>query len=223
MTLPEDRPSTSERYSSALQSSHLEVTVRPGDVDLLIASGWAREGLGCQLYRLRVEFDSINRLELARATALMAKLMTLNKLTMLGPTFRAVCAFAATSAARSRLDATDRQVETVAGNALDAWIAPNCYHCGGRGFNGGFGIPRCMCTHCGGTGKRQNRLGKTEAMHQFGRMLLSHMDTKTELVAKKMRDFLSQRESAKKIRREAAERALLQRLADLRSTAAQED
>lgn len=223
MTLPEDRPSTSERYSSALNSSHLEVTERVGDVDLLIASGWARDGLGCQLYRLRVEFDSINRLELARADSLTAKLMTLNKLTMLRPAMRALDDFAQASAARSNLKAEPRTVYLTAGFALDAWISPNCHHCGGRGFNGGFGIPRAMCTHCGGTGKRQVRLGKTEALHQFGRLLLTHMDTKTEIVAKRMREFLGERAAAKASKLEAAKAALRKRLEDLRSTAAQED
>lgn len=223
MTLPEDRPSTSERYGLALQSSHLELTVKPGDVDLLIASGWARESLGCQLFRLRIEFDSINHLELARADALTAKLMTMNKLTMFHPAVTAMDKFAQDAATRASLKAEPRAVYMTAVFALDAWLVPNCYHCGGRGFNGGFDVPRIMCTHCGGTGKRQVRLGKVEVMHQFGRKLLTHMDSKCDLVAKRMREFLSQRESAKKIRRDAAQQALAQRLADLRSTAAQED
>ena len=50
MTLPEDRPNVTERYSSALNSSHLEVpTDKRGDVDTLIASGCAREALGTRL------------------------------------------------------------------------------------------------------------------------------------------------------------------------------
>lgn len=223
MTLPEDRPNTSERYSSALNSSHLEVaTDRTGDVDLLIAAGWAREGLGCQLYRLRVEFDSINRLELARADSLTAKLMTLNKLTMLRPAIKSLDEFAQLAAVKAKLDATPRAVYLIAGFALDAWISPLCHHCRGCGITGALGMPQLICTHCV-SGKRQPRLAKTEAGHQFGRLLLTHMDAKTDWVGKRMREFLSQRESAKKIMREAAQLALAQRLADLRSTAAQED
>lgn len=223
MTLPEDRPNTSERYSSALNSSHLEVaTERTGDVDLLIASGWAREGLGCQLYRLRVEFDSINRLELARADSLTAKLMTLNKLTMLRPAMKSLDAYAQLAAVKAKLDAAPRVVYIIAGSALDAWISPMCHHCGGTGLKGLFGTPQTVCTHCV-SGKRQPRLAKTEPGHQFGRLLLTHMDAKTDWVAKRMREFLSQRESAKKVRLDAAKQALARRLADLRSTAAQED
>lgn len=47
-----------ERYARSIQSSHLEVTIYPGDVDALIASGWIRDGLATTLYRLRVEFDA---------------------------------------------------------------------------------------------------------------------------------------------------------------------
>ena len=222
MTLPEDRPNTSERYSSALRSSHLELTAKPGDVDLLIPSGWTRDGLGCQLYRLRVEFDSINRLELARADNLTAKLMTLNHLTTLRPALSALAEFAQGLAARSGIE-QGSAVHWCSSAALANWIDPNCPHCQGRGVSGGFGTPRTICNHCGGSGKRQVRLGKTEPMHQFGRRLLTHMDTKTELVAKRMRDFLGQRAAAKRLKMQAATAALSQRLAELRSTAAQED
>lgn len=47
-----------ERYSRSIQSSHLEVTIYPGDVDALIACGWVRDGLATTLYRMRVEFDA---------------------------------------------------------------------------------------------------------------------------------------------------------------------
>lgn len=46
-----------ERYARAIQSSHLEVTDRPNDVDVLVAAGWVREGLATALYRLHVEFE----------------------------------------------------------------------------------------------------------------------------------------------------------------------
>jgi hypothetical protein len=43
----------------ALESHHLKLsTDRAGDVDLLIACGWVRDGLGATLYRLRAEFDA---------------------------------------------------------------------------------------------------------------------------------------------------------------------
>ena len=67
MTLPEDRPSTAERYGRAMRSSRLTVTPeRAGDVDLLIAAGWTTDSLGASLYRLRAEWD-LARAQLRRA------------------------------------------------------------------------------------------------------------------------------------------------------------
>ena len=226
MTLPEDRPNVTERYSSALNSSHLEVTPdKRGDVDMLIASGWARESLGTQLYRLRVEFDSINQIELAAVGhSLTAKLMTLNKLQTLRPTMVQLGAFAQMTAARRGLQETEEAIHWIAGRCLDAWISPLCHHCGGRGFNGGMGAPRLLCTHCSGTGKRRPKLARTVAGHDFGRSLLGHMDAKTERVAKAMRRFLSQQTApAKKDGAKSETEALRQRLALLRSTEAQAD
>lgn len=48
-----------ERYLGAASSSHLRLRFEcPGDVDLLVASGWARETMATELYRLRGEFDA---------------------------------------------------------------------------------------------------------------------------------------------------------------------
>lgn len=60
MAIAEDRPSIDERYAQAMHSNHLQVQADTrGDVDLLIAVGWVREGLGADLYRLRSEFDVV--------------------------------------------------------------------------------------------------------------------------------------------------------------------
>jgi len=223
MTLRDDRPSTAERYGSAMQSSHLEVTERAGDVDLLIAAGWARDGLGCQLYRLRAEFDSINRLELARADSHAARLMAFSRLTSLRGAMDALDKFAQAAALRKKYRGEPSSIRMIAAKCLTFWMAPHCHHCTGRGVTGGFGAPLLLCRHCHGTGKLQVRLAKTEPGHQFGRALLNLMDNKTEFVAQRMSTFLGQRAAAKQIRRDAAKQALAMRLADLRSTAAQED
>lgn len=47
-----------ERYSGAISTSHLEVLPTPGDVDMLIATGWVRDPLGGLLLRLRAEWDA---------------------------------------------------------------------------------------------------------------------------------------------------------------------
>ena len=60
MTAIEDRPNLEERYSRAIESSHLEVLADERcSVDMLIAAGWVKEGLGTALYRLRSEYDSV--------------------------------------------------------------------------------------------------------------------------------------------------------------------
>lgn len=54
------RLTVDERYATAVDSSHLEVEPdRRCDVDMLIAAGWVRDGLGTSLYRLRVEWDAV--------------------------------------------------------------------------------------------------------------------------------------------------------------------
>ena len=52
------------------------------------------------------------------------------------------------------------------------------------------GVVAGICPACHGTKLRAYRLHATDAGHQFGRSLLSHMDRKTEHVAGQMRRFL---------------------------------
>jgi hypothetical protein len=52
-----------DRYARAITSSHLEVTEFTGDIDALVASGWCKESLATMLWRLRVEFDSVDARE----------------------------------------------------------------------------------------------------------------------------------------------------------------
>lgn len=222
MTAPEDRPTVGERYGRAMQSSQLQVTAdKPGDVDLLIAAGWVQEGLGCRLYRLRLQFDGMNRKDAGRPTG--ASLVGANALTMMRPAKLELDAFALIQAARAGLEADQRAVMLIAGAALSVWLSPNCDHCKGRKFHGELGQPREQCSHCHGFGRRNPRLGRTEEEHQFGLELHWWMDHKINRVETKMREFMRHREAVGTKRRAAAEQALSQRLGDLRSTAAQED
>lgn len=55
----EESKQIEERYLGAATSGNLRLSLeRPGDVDLLVASGWARETMATLLYRLRGEFDA---------------------------------------------------------------------------------------------------------------------------------------------------------------------
>lgn len=123
--------------------------------------------------------------------SLTAKALT--QLKTLRTAREALLRFADLEAVRQKLGEPGHVVDAIAANALDAWLDPLCQRCEGRGFNGGFGVPLMLCTHCGGTRLREIRLGPTEARHQFGRHLLVQMDRMTDVVTGQMRRFLSTR------------------------------
>ena len=52
MTIP-------DRYSYSIRSKQLRNTDRPGDIDVIIAAGFIRDGLPTAIYRLRIEFDAV--------------------------------------------------------------------------------------------------------------------------------------------------------------------
>lgn len=57
MTLDQDRATLAERYAGAMNTTQMRVLPTPGDVDILIAAGWVRDGLSAALFRLRNEWD----------------------------------------------------------------------------------------------------------------------------------------------------------------------
>lgn len=72
MTAIEDRPTLPERYSRALESTHLEALSNERcSVDMLIAAGWVKEGLGTALYRLRSEYDAVRGQQVQSRRALL--------------------------------------------------------------------------------------------------------------------------------------------------------
>lgn len=192
LTATDDRPRLAERYSKATTSSHLEVTEERGDVDYLIAAGWCAETLGTDLYRTRMEFDGLNKRELAQTdTSLIARVMALSQMGSLAQTKQTLGRFALAHATRQKFKRTPVVIMEITGSALDVWLDPNCHHCGGRGFTGGFAGPMVWCTHCHHTGNRRVRLAKNEEAHQFGRSLLNEMDRKCDRVARMMTRFLA--------------------------------
>jgi hypothetical protein len=72
MTAIEERPTISERYSSATESSNLKVNGpdKRDSADIIIAAGWLADSLGALLLRLRREFETASGdLERARRFA----------------------------------------------------------------------------------------------------------------------------------------------------------
>lgn len=168
-----------ERYARATRSSHLQVTEHPGDADTLIAAGLS-DSLGVMLARLRAEWDTVSKRELAQAADdLTARVLVLMNLRTLEPTKQALLNFARVKSASLRLGLTAQDLAPVIGKVLDSWLGQLCMDCNGLGFSGGYGKARILCPTCHGSTKRkQGRLHETEDLHQFGLWLLNVMDAK---------------------------------------------
>lgn len=197
--IPEDRPTLPERYSRAMSSPNLKwgkLHERTVDLDILIAFGWIKqESLGTSLYRLRTEFDAINKIEVARCgSSLVARVLTLSQLRALPDVRNALGRFSIAHATRQRFMRPDDRVLQIAGRALDLWLDPHCPTCTGRGFTGGYGAPIVLCSHCHGSGKRTVDLDREYAGHEFGRSILAAMDRKTDFVRSQMKRHLSRTE-----------------------------
>lgn len=193
----DDRPTIEERYIKATKTSHLELSaLRAGDVDMVIAAGFARENdFGVKLLRLRAEFDAVNQKELkACQDGLIARVMTLMQLRSLDPVKRHLGAVALRRAAKDKFARRKDWgvvVFKIAGRALDAWIDQNCHVCKGVGQIGKRGMPQSICTKCDG-GTRRVRFDKTDDGHQLGRALMTEMDEAVDSVCGVMARFLKQ-------------------------------
>lgn len=137
--------------------------------------------------------EHLRILEEFAARRVTAKALALLHLKSLRPTVEAVGVFAWFLAGRERYAGEPATVNGIVGRVIDLWLDPICHHCAGRGFNGGFGVPLVICTHCGGSKVRRPRLAKSEAGHQFGLTLLSELDRKADKVARLMTRFLKNR------------------------------
>lgn len=60
MTLTDDKPSLTERYSTAIEASNLKLEAdHQRAIDVVIAAAWADDGLGSMLCRLEAEYDAV--------------------------------------------------------------------------------------------------------------------------------------------------------------------
>lgn len=182
--MTDDTPTIAERYARATNSKRLRtIDFRVTDLDVLIAAGYIREGLGTTLYRLKSEMDAVSRQEAAQAgNDETARLLLFMKLRSLKSVSTAVHAYALQSAGRQAYEGTLQQVADVVAKTMDLFLAPNCPRCEGRGYWGGYGTPQVLCPSpirggCGTTGRRPLR-GLDEAGRQFAHWLLAEMERK---------------------------------------------
>ncbi|RZJ12199.1 MAG: hypothetical protein EOP39_04375 [Rubrivivax sp.] len=110
---------------------------------------------------------------------LTARALILIGLRSLEPAKQALYFFAVRQAPHKACPSDPEAVGHLVGQVLDVWLDKLCHHCEGRGFSGGYGKARLMCTKCGGSGsRRMGRLGVNEAERLFGLFLLNVMDSR---------------------------------------------
>lgn len=169
-----------ERYARATRSSHLELkSESPGDVETIIAAGTA-EHVGIMLTRLKAEWDTVSKREMAQAAnSGTARVLTLMSLRSMDRAKQTLLLFAVRQAPHKACDSGPEAIHALVVRVLHAWLDKLCDPCDGRGFTGGYGKPKLVCSKCGGTGNRRGgRFGTNEAEHSFGLWLLNVMDSR---------------------------------------------
>jgi hypothetical protein len=198
MSTIEDRPSTGERYSSAMESSNLKTDAdRRGDVDMMIAAGWVPDTLGAMLYRLAVEFDQVRgNLRMGKTLAAIDRYEIVGRLKSLGPVKTELGRLACLRATKESFMHPDAKVLQLVGRVLDVFLDPTCTPCGGRGFTGGGrheeSGPQIICRACKGTGQRRANLGRQQDEKDFAADLLADMQARMEGVERMMKRYLRQ-------------------------------
>lgn len=124
-------------------------------------------------------FDSAAFDRDAEREILTARVLILMNLRSLEPAKQALFLFAHRQAPHKACNSDDAALAKLVGQVIDVWLDKLCHPCEGRGFNGGYGSPRTMCSKCGGTGSRRHgRLGANAAEQAFGLWLINVMDSR---------------------------------------------
>ncbi|RZL31138.1 MAG: hypothetical protein EOP35_22685 [Rubrivivax sp.] len=124
-------------------------------------------------------FDAAAFDKAAQAELLTARALVLMGLRSLEPAKQSLFGFAVRQAPHKACESKAAALGVLVGQVLDVWLDKLCHHCEGRGFNGGYGSPRLMCTKCHGSGsRRQGRLGTNAAEQAFGLWLINVMDSR---------------------------------------------
>lgn len=155
-----------DRYARAVTSSNLRVQARtPGDADVLIASGLASQKLfqrapplASMLYRLRIEYDKVDKRSLARVNVTTTNvLLALTHVRSLLPARKALQNFVEGQAWREGMELDVETLERVADRVLDHFLDPICGACNGVQFKVVIGTGRLSgvaCSKCLGSGRR---------------------------------------------------------------------
>lgn len=155
-----------DRYARAITSSNLRMhDQRVGDVDVLIASGLTSRrlskntaSLASMLYRLRIEYDKVDKRSLAHNSVNMTHvLLALTHVRSLVPTLEAMRSFVDGQAWREGMQMEVQVKHRVADRVLDFILDPTCHRCNGVRFKVVTGTSRLSgeeCSSCLGSGKR---------------------------------------------------------------------
>lgn len=137
---PWEPRTTEERYMSATDSSHLEMSSGACDVDVMIAAGWAGS-----MSPLRDAVMRLRRIEQSGHTSGMGFVVEVLDLWLKSEA-------PVRSWKTAGKDCPDKIIRPV----ISWWLHPACHHCNGLGFHLIPGTPvidtNARCTHCvGGT------------------------------------------------------------------------
>jgi hypothetical protein len=115
----------------------------------------------------------------ASEQALVDHVFVMTRMKSLQPAARMLLALTTQRAREREHDFDDQQLVRLASKVLQAFIAPRCPNCGGRGFNGGHRQPAVRCGVCRETGALTLDWGGIE-FELVGRQLLAVVDAKVE-------------------------------------------
>jgi hypothetical protein len=190
-----------DKYARSITTSHLEVTEFVGDVDAIIAAGWINESLATLLWRLRVEFDSVDKRATKGNSTMTDRLLALVHMRSLKPAKDALGSFVAGAANRRGLNLNPIESGRMSARILNHFLDPLCPVCHGRKYKEVPGTGRLSAIPCGaceGSGRHKLRFegGTSHDEERFTNAVLGELDQKMNHVAGLMGRFMRDRVEA---------------------------
>jgi hypothetical protein len=176
--MTDEKISIGERYAVASGSSNLRCggEAHRGDIDVVMAAGFAGETAGKILSRARNEFDDAHATIPEDVGATNRRMLAVMRMASLSAAKRVVNDFALVRAERYSLPMYDDECAKLAWQALSVYLDPSCSSCSGRGFSGGYDGPTLRCTHCRETGKRRGFVGNSDSQRAFVEALIGRIE-----------------------------------------------